>query len=302
MVLTVPDRDDWFDESHGFPRPNWDAIHEWMEIYAQDANLEDAWQQVVRQWMARLQRTMGGTYTPAETENFVLFSDLDAKTQRRLLEFMERSRAQMLRVLGDISPEDAFGKHVLLRFSNPDAYYRYVSHFHADGDYAGSVGMFLADGYHHIVYTQNWSPDEERRTMVHELSHNLVGHLSLPPWLNEALAMAFEGDLAGDVRGPLTRELADRHREYWDERTIQEFWRGASFADVDGQELAYSLAQVLLRLIHTEIQPSPEEFRAFVVQADWGDAGAAAAREHLDVELADLVAAFLGEGEWEPVP
>jgi len=39
-----------------------------------------------------------------------------------------------------------------------------------------------------------------------------------------------------------------------------------------------------------------------VLQSDWSDAGAAAAREQLGLELSDLVASFLGEGDWQPKP
>ena len=163
--------------------------------------------------------------------------------------------------------------------------------------------MFVGSaGYQHVAFTQSWSADDERRTLVHELAHNLVAHLPLPLWLNEALAMAFEADIAGGTHEPVTRELAARHREYWTAETIQEFWIGHSFSDVEGQELAYSLSRVLLHLIYTEVRPPEGHFRRFVLTADWADAGAAAAQEHLEIPLENLIAAFLGPGDWMPLP
>ena len=45
---------------------------------------------------------------------------------------------------------------------------------------------------------------------------------------------------------------------------------------------------------------APAEFRDFVLHADRKDAGEAAARDCLGVQLSDLVSAFLGPGEWAP--
>ena len=67
-------------------------------------------------------------------------------------------------------------------------------------------------------------------------------------------------------------------------------------------EASYSLARILLNLIHTELRPKDGNFRRFVLRSDWGDAGAIAAMEHLEIELQDLVATFLGPGDWAPRP
>jgi hypothetical protein len=302
MPLSVPDRDDWFDDDPSFPRPNWGAVNGWMRVFVPEAELGSAWEQCTRHWLNRLRQRLGGTYVVAESENFYLLMENPSEAQAKLLSFVERTRTHIHKVLGDTAPPEARGKHVVLRFTETDDYYAYISHFHPDGEFAGSGGMFFRDGYQHLAYPQSWSPDEERRTVAHELTHDLLAHLPLPPWLNEALAMAFETDIAGGSREPLSRELAARHRSYWDAKTIQEFWRGESFANVEGQELAYSLASILLNLIHTEIRPAEGEFRRFVLRSDWGDAGAIATREHLEVELEDLVASFLGPGTWAPRP
>jgi len=302
MATTLPDRDDWFQHAHGFPRPNWGAINGWLRAFARRAEYHELWLQFTRLWLERLRAGLGGNYAVAESENFHLLSELAPKGRDTLLAFCEAARTRIDRVVGEIDEAETHGKHLILRFTDTDDYYAYISHFHADGEYAGSGGMFLRDGYCHIAFPQSGSDGEDRRVLAHELTHNLLVSLPLPPWLNEALAMAFESDLAGGTQGALTPELAAEHRAYWDAATIQEFWLGASFSNVEGQELAYSLSRVLLNLIHNDIRPPHEEFRRFVLRADWGDAGAIAAREHLDIALENLVASFLGPGEWAPRP
>ena len=253
------------------------------------------------QLVQRIASRLGAQYSAVESENFHLTSDLPAESRRSKLGFLEAARRRMCDVLGENLGKTSC-KHVVLRITDPDDFYAYVSHFHADGEFAGASGMFLDAGYPHIAYGQAWTDQPEAPVLVHELVHNLIAHLPLPLWLNEALAMAFEAEIGGGYMPPLTREDAARHRAYWTPETIQEFWRGDSFSDVEGQESAYSLARVLLHLLHTEIRPTAGEFRRFVLAANWKDAGASTATEHLGIELGDLVAAFVGPGDWAPRP
>ncbi|MGH8100806.1 MAG: hypothetical protein ACREIW_05880, partial [Chthoniobacterales bacterium] len=192
------------------------------------------------------------------------------------------------------------GKHAVLRFSSEDQYYRYIAYFDSEGDYAGEGGFFPR-GYMHIAYLRKDIPGRDRRILVHELTHNMLRPVPLPLWLDEALAILFENDIAGDRKEALvTPELANEHRNYWNSNTIQEFWRGDSFLKADASKLAYGMARILLDFIVTDIRPAPVEFRDFVLHADRKDAGEAAARDCLGVELSDLVSAFLGPGEWAP--
>lgn len=302
MSLIVPNRDDWFQSGDTFFRPDWAAIRGWMRAFVTDDGMNDAWQQFTRHWLERLRARLGGGYVVAESENFHFLSEVVPNSTANILSFLETARRRIYKVLGDVAPPKAYGKHVILRFTETDDYYLYISHFHRAGEYAGSGGMFLDDGYMHIAYPKSWSETEGRQTLVHELTHNLLAHLPLPPWVNEALAMAFETDISGSRTEPLSRDLAARHRNYWNATTIQAFWRGESFYDIEGQELAYSLSRILLNLIYTEVRPPEEEFRRFVRRADWSDAGAIAAREHLNIDLSDLAACFLGPGDWLPDP
>jgi hypothetical protein len=190
-----------------------------------------------------------------------------------------------------------------LRFATIDQYYHYIAHFYPDGEHATSGGVFLrGSGYLHIAYHEGYTMDLERITLAHELAHNLVAHLPLPSWLNEALAQAFDADLAGGRFGAIDRELQAEHEAYWNADTIQEFWMGKSFHNPAGQRVSYNLAQVLLLTINREIRPKPVEFQRFVKQARWQDSGEAAAREQLGAGLGEIASVFLGEGDWTPKP
>jgi hypothetical protein len=302
MFSQAPDFQAWFPELEGFPRPDWKAIRAWIKVNAPPDHLEAAWQAITREWLDRLCEHLGGAYTAAESQSFHLLSELEDRERRHLLLFLEEARGGILRRLGDISLPKGHGKHVVLRFGEQDDYYRYISYFDADGEYAGSSGIFLRRGYRHIAYPRGDRPGLDRAILVHEFTHNLLVNLLLPNWLNEALAMAFEQDIAGVTGPPLTRELAEEHRAHWNAATIQDFWQGLSFSKVEGQKLAYSLAQVLLNLIATELRPPPASFRDFVLHADRKDAGQSAAATYLEIDLSDLVATFLGPGEWSPRP
>lgn len=273
-----------------------------MRAWLGRENQHDAWVQAVRFWMARTRDSLGGDYTVAESEHFHLVSALDSKGRDRMLAFLENARQALQRTLGDVAWNSTTGKHVLLRFTDADDYYAYISHYYPEGEHASNGGIFINQGYCHIAYPESYTMDAERETIAHELAHNLLAHLPLPLWLNESLAEAFAADLAGRPSVIIEPDLMDEHRAYWSEQTIQGFWSGASFGWVEGQRVSYSLAQVLLDIIHRELRPPVESFRRFVLQSDWGDAGEAAAREHLSVGLDELVATFLGPGNWMPKP
>jgi hypothetical protein len=296
----VPDFKAWFPEVDGFPRPDWEAIRAWIQENVAPDHLGNALQAITREWLDRMRQCLGEACAVDESPHFYLVAALEGQQRQSLLAFLEDARIQMLRRLGDISLPERDGKHVILRFDEENDYYRYISYFDPEGEYASSGGRFLRSGYLHIAYLHGEHQGADHVTLVHELTHDLLAGIPLPLWLNEALAMAFETDIAGRRIPLVTRELAAEHQAYWNAQTIQEFWRGLSFSKVDGQRLACSLARILLNLIATELRPSAAQFREFVLRADRKDAGQAAARASLDLDLSDLVATFLGPGDWAP--
>ncbi|MEJ0000892.1 MAG: hypothetical protein WDO13_18025 [Verrucomicrobiota bacterium] len=191
-------------------------------------------------------------------------------------------------------PGSGHGKHVILDFAAKDSYYEYIAYFYPpDVAINVSLGTFLSGGYRHIVLAP--SP-RVQDTLVHELSHNRLAHLPLPRWLDEGIAVTMERKLSGNKGGMLDRELHRDHRAFWTPESIGAFWSGDSFhADEgDGRALSYSLAEVLVDLL---VQDFPN-FMDFVAKADDRDAGQSAAVEVLGLSLGDVVATFLGPGDW----
>ena len=63
--------------------------------------------------------------------------------------------------------------------------------------------------------------------IVHEMMHACLGHLAIPAWLNEGLAVNTERRLC--PRGThqyAPKELHWMHQKFWNDETIQEFWSG----------------------------------------------------------------------------
>jgi hypothetical protein len=302
MPIEVPNRAEWFPKIDAFPRPDWPAIRAWERAWIAKGEQQDATIQIVRRWLQRLRETLGGAYFVGESEHFHLLSELDEAARKRQLQFLENARYRSTQTLGDVAWTDGVGKHVVLRFTDQDDYYAYISHYYEAGEHATSGGVCLHEGYVHIASYETQQMDIERRTLAHELAHNLLGHLPLPSWLNEALAVAFEIDLTGGRFAAVDRELHAEHDAYWNAETIQQFWMGRSFHTMEGQRVSYNLAEILLEIINREIRPPAEVFRRFVKQSRWQDAGEAAAVEQLEASLGEIASVFLGEGDWAPKP
>jgi hypothetical protein len=93
-------------------------------------------------------------------------------------------------------------------------------------------------------------------------------------------------------------ELAQQHHAFWNEQNIQEFWAGTTFHMKDeAQRLSYSLAEVLVH----KLSGDHRLFLEFLSSAHYDDAGQTAALDVLGTNLGDVVADFLGPGEWRPV-
>jgi hypothetical protein len=114
--------------------------------------------------------------------------------------------------------------------------------------------------------------------------------------LNEGLAVTIEHQMT--QHGPIVDgELVDRHRSYWNEDNIQEFWAGATFwVPGESTELSYSLAEVLVSLLLEKGKP----LENFIQAANWSDAGQDAALSTLEEGVDNLVVEFLGPGNWRP--
>lgn len=282
-----------FNFEEGFSRPDWRVIS--RGIKRNETELFDvnaAWDEAVHQWMIQLRFELGGDYQVSESRRFFLLAPLDAEKRAKILDFSENILTQIRDRLQSAAWNPKHGKHVILLFAEEDDYYQYISYFYHEGAHAMNGGCLINKDYVHIAIP--YDPRHLQRTLAHELTHNCVVHLRLPAWLNEGLAQAFERTVTSNY---LNTELLDRHLAYWNEQNIQEFWAGVSWDQAgDSNQLSYSLAEIALHLLSER----HGDWGAFIRQADWRDAGQTAALECLDADLGDVIATFLGPGNWRP--
>ncbi len=282
--------------TEGYSRPNWQLIRNTIDRTVPPGKLSEAWTEAAIRWVLQLRADLGGQYRLRRSEQFLFLSALDPATAEGLLVFAERTLDRITTALRDAAWRSKLGKHVVLLFTEEDDYYQYVSYFDAEGVHPTSGGCLLHKDYVHIAmpYLNGRSV---RQSLTHELLHNSLVHLPLPLWLNEGLAMVFDWT-ADDCRRPfLDHDLRDRHLVFWNSDNIQKFWSGVSFAEPgDSNQLSYSLAEVIVHLLLSE----PRDFLGFLKAADWRDAGQTAALEAMGTDLGQIMATFLGEGDWRP--
>jgi hypothetical protein len=287
----------------GFPRVEWVAVTEWVETL-DEAKRSQAWGEVEVAWLLHLRDHLGSTYQVERRGEALLLSSLEPNVAHATLDFMTRSIARIHRVLDGIAVSPEWGNDVLVVFDDDDTYYRYVSHFYEEaGEFALSGGMFIHEGCSHFVTVKSDLRSVEP-TIVHELTHSCLAHLPLPAWLNEGLAVNTERRLAPsaapDVFTPL--QMHAKHKAFWGPAEIQQFWSGKSWRRPDDANLlSYDLARILVEQFAAD-WPS---FRDFALAANVTDAGSAAARDHLGVDLGAAVCAVLGReptDAWRPEP
>jgi len=306
-----------FTLADGFHRADWDIITNWIESNLPASEWNDAWNEAALLWVAHLRGDLGTSYAVYQSRQTILLCDQPSKTAGWLLEYSGRAADTIKNQLGQTAWHGAFGKDVVLVFSEQDDYYQYVAHHMKDGENPPSGGMCIHSGYTHIALP--WTDEfEAANAIIHELAHDCVAHLSLPLWLNEGVAMTLERTI-GDPPRPMGQsgqdalwgaaigwrppvmwdELAEKHFSFWTEENIQTFWAGTSFhIPRESNELSYSLAEVFVKLL-TE-RGNSETFRGFLENSRADDAGHSAALRFYKADLSNIAGTFLGAGDWRP--
>ena len=285
-----------FEDENGFSYPDWKKVREQLLQTVPKEDWWDVYHELAKQWLLQLKADLGGNYRCYESEDFLFLCDQGAAASRTILGYAEGALASLQKQCGKLLVREAYGKRVILVFSDPDDYYAYISHFHTEGAHSLSSGMMLSGGgYLHIAFPLTWV-FSTKGIITHELVHNCIAHLRVPTWLHEGLAQKLERVALG--RGfNLDRELAARHYALWNEDNIQEFWSGASFYGPDERNtLSYSLALILVELLANDWKG----FLEFVSEADYRDAGQDAAVRVLERCLGETIGGFLGPGNWRP--
>ena len=280
----------------------WGAARAWVESVPEERRAE-AWLACERAWLAHLRDSLGPEYGLAEGPTAMVVSTLEPRLARQMLEFMEKTLKRILRVLDGVAEEVPWGKDLLVVFDDADTYYRYVSLYHPDeGEYALSSGMHLGGECSHYVTTKQEVRSVEP-VIAHEMTHGCLGHLPLPLWLNEGLAVNTEQRLAPSGASLETpQEMRAKHLRFWGAAEVQQFWSGESFRrQDDGNKLSYDLGRILVEQLSVDWH----RFAAFVRSANYADGGNAAVAELYGTSLGSLAAAILEHDrpeEFEPRP
>lgn len=288
----------------GFPIVNWEAAHCWVDSIPDAAARGAAWGRLERAWLEHLQSALGSAYAVHESETALLLSTLQPNVAKSTLDFMAKTLQRVVRVLDGIANAPDWGKDILIVFDEDTTYYRYVSQYYpsAAGEFAGSGGMYINAGCGHFATVKSELRVIEP-TIAHEMTHGCLSHLPIPTWLNEGLAVNTEHRLCPSGPSMFSpQQMHEKHRAFWGEAEIQEFWSGKSFLrNDDANLLSYDLARILV----AQLSADWSSFKSFALSASASDAGAAAAVEHLDLELGAAVSALLERNPtnaWSPTP
>jgi hypothetical protein len=282
-----------WDDKHSLPIPDWAAC-EPLETISHEVKNQH-WNNAAASWLSKLGASFSEPLDLRESANFFALSALPARETKVLLDYAERALKRNLATLGDIASDAGHGKHVVMVLPSEDDYYRYISEYMSEydpqeGDLAFSGGMYLQYGYGHFVFCKG-SMDAMEPTLVHELTHALVAHLTMPAWVNEGLAVNTERRWAPRPPQYQPHELARKHSRFWNDETMQQFWSGKSYLRTDdGNLLSYDLAQRLIALIGQD----HERLTRFVHQSSSQDGGSQAALEVLGVTLGELTEEAIG--------
>jgi len=131
-------------------------------------------------------------------------------------------------------------------------YISFISPFYGEeGAFATSGGVYIPsvnESFPFIVLSAP-RPQSVGVTLAHELTHHALVGLQLPLWVEEGLTQMMEERATGVHTFVLNRELVERHRDRWARAGLASFWDGSAFGSPheDEQELAYHLAQILVR-------------------------------------------------------
>jgi hypothetical protein len=286
----------------GYPVVDWEKVRAWVDGLDPEARRAQAWTACERAWLLHLRDALGAGFRLDESDTAAVVSSLEPNVARATLEFMARTVRRIGAVLEGIVQLAPWGKDILLVFDDEESYYRYVSYYYPEtGEFAFSGGMHIDAGCSHFVTVKRDLRLLEA-TIVHEMTHACLEHLPLPTWLNEGLAVNTERRLAGAQASLLTPEkLHDKLRRFWSVVSIQEFWSGIAFHLPESQTLSYELARILVE----QLAKDWPRFAQFVLRAERPDAGAAAARECLRLDLGELVTTLLEREtprSWSPDP
>jgi hypothetical protein len=160
--------------------PDWQAIDAAIEESIPESLQDVTWDATCLAWVHATCRQLGEDYRVLETQNFLIASAADQPTAERTGQAFENVRRKILSRLTDLIAGPVKGKEVALIFASDEQYYRYIAHFFPEGEHPMNGGMCLRGGtYLHLAFPST-EASADLRTLAHEMTHGLLGHLPLP--------------------------------------------------------------------------------------------------------------------------
>jgi hypothetical protein len=255
-----------------------------------------------RAWLQHLAQALGPQMGLRETADALVLSSLNPREEGQMADYVRTARHRVAKLLGDLADFPAGEPTIVLVLDDEATYYRYVSIYFPDGEFAASGGMFIDAGCPHFVVVRGHLGDVEP-VIAHELTHAALAHLRLPRWLDEGIAVNSERRVAG-VRPQLYTplELHAMHRAHWTADKVQALWSGEGFLRADDSLLSYDLARILVE----QLAGTWDAFAGFLrAAAGAQDGGAEAARAALGLDLGACAAALVeapDDAGWSPDP
>ncbi|MFO1041133.1 MAG: hypothetical protein U0941_05060 [Planctomycetaceae bacterium] len=282
------------------PILDWNAIHLWLEDRVSEQDRYAAWASIATQWLQKLNESLGQQYQVSKSRHFLLFAPRDSEVVAPLLNLGESALTEINNDLGLLATQSHPGPILILLFADIATYGRFVSPFDWEFEYIRSSGVFLKGTYPQIALRPQ-PIDSLQRTLLHEITHACLAHLTLPQWVEEGITQLAEEAIGPHwARFTLDSTRAKEIKSYWREHGLSDVWWGQGFSMYDqGQGHSYQLAQILFRVIAADYR---QRLPDFVRHAHADDAGESAAREFLGRDLSDFARQFLGPGDWGPVP
>jgi hypothetical protein len=302
--FSVSDHLQWINE---LPVLDWPALERWAHGEApaevSESQCIHAIEQGRRAWLLHLREALGAHVGLRETDDAFVLSSLSERQARGTAEFVQVARARIDKLLAGLARFPVGHRSLVLVLDSEEDYYRYVSFYHPDGEFATSGGMFIDAGCPHFVVVRAHLQVIEP-VIAHELTHSALAHLRLPRWLDEGIAVNSERRVAGPQPSLYTpHELHAMHVAYWSAAKVQRLWSGESFFRADDNPLlSYELARIMVE----QMSRQWDSFVAFVrAAASASDAGAEAAANTLGVDLGAYAAALVESSSavgWAPKP
>src|SRR3954464_13562487 len=101
-LIDLREVEDAFRFEEGYSRPDWKVLYREVRKRTTGSHeLNDVWNEVVRQWLIRLREDLGGEYRVEESPHFFLLTKLSKEANGQVLSFSERTVVEIRERLKD---------------------------------------------------------------------------------------------------------------------------------------------------------------------------------------------------------